>query len=47
MVVGTPEGAAKVFRAEGKYPSRGRWEKNMEWISKSVNPPDVESIGFA
>ena len=37
VVIGTPEDASKVFRAEGKYPVRGRWEKNVDWIYKKMN----------
>ena len=36
-MVGTPEGAAKMFRAEGKYPTRGNFEENMDWIYKNNN----------
>ena len=37
VVVGTPDTAAKVFRAEGKYPVRGNSEENMDWIYKKNN----------
>ena len=39
VVVGTPEGAAKMFRAEGKYPVRGAGEENMAWIYKNIMVP--------
>ena len=37
VVIGTPEGAAKIFRAKGKYPARGNIEKNIDWIYKKNN----------
>ena len=40
MVVGTPEAAAKMFRAEGKYPSRGETEDKMTWIMEKINIPN-------
>ena len=45
VLISTPDGAAKMFRAEGKYPVRSVGDKNMDWVIKSVNP-EVESIGF-
>eukprot|EP00731_Ephydatia_muelleri_P017870 Em0010g968a len=40
VVVGTPEAAAKMFRAEGKYPSRGETEDKMTWIMEKINIPN-------
>ena len=40
VVVGTPEAAAKMYRAEGKYPSRGSMENNMTWILEKNNIPN-------
>ena len=40
MVVGTPEAATKMFRAEGKYPSRGEMEDKMTWIIEKNNFPN-------
>ena len=40
MAVGTPEAAAKMFRAEGKYPSRGAMEDNLTWILEKNNIPN-------
>ena len=45
MLISTPEGAAKMFRAEGKYPVRTIVDKHLDWIFKSVSP-DAESISF-
>ena len=45
VVIGTPEGAAKMFRAEGKYPVRGTGEKKMDWIYKNMKVP--VTMGFA
>ena len=39
VVIGTPDTAAKMFRAEGKYPVRGAGEENMAWIYKNINVP--------
>ena len=34
------EAAAAIYRAEGKYPSRGRiFEENMNWIHKKNKWP--------
>ena len=40
MLVGTPEAAAIMFRAEGKYPSRGEIEDKMTWILEKNNIPN-------
>ena len=45
VVIGTPDGAAKMFRAEGKYPARGIRDKNIDWIFKSINR-DAVSMAF-
>ena len=45
MLISTPEDAAKMFRAEGKYPVRSIADKHLDWIFKYVNP-DAESISF-
>ena len=37
VVIGTPEGAAKVYRAEGKYPVRSAVDESMDWIYKKKN----------
>ena len=37
MVIGTPEGAAKMFRAEGKYPARSFAEETLGWIYNKNN----------
>ena len=39
MIVSGPEAAATLFRAEGKYPSRGHFEENMMWIYRNINKP--------
>ena len=44
VAVGTPEAAAKMFRAEGKYPSRGAAEDKMTWILEKNNIPN--NMGF-
>eukprot|EP00731_Ephydatia_muelleri_P017926 Em0010g1024a len=44
VVIGTPEAAAKMFRAEGKYPSRGEIEDKMTWILEKNNIPN--NLGF-
>ena len=35
VVIGTPDGAAKMFRAEGKYPLWGNL--NVDWIYTKNN----------
>ena len=40
VVVGTAEAAAKMYRAEGKYPSRGEMEDKMTWILEKNNIPN-------
>ena len=45
VVIGTPEAAAKMFRAEGKYPSRGAMEDKITWISERNNIPNF--MGFS
>ena len=45
VVVGTPEAAAKMYRAEGKYPSRGGGENKIIWILEKNKIPN--SIGFS
>ena len=39
VVASSPEDAEKIFRAEGKYPSRGSFENNVMWIYDSINSP--------
>ena len=46
VVIGTPEGAATMFRAEGKYPVRCTADKHINWIVKSIDP-DMASMPFA
>ena len=46
MVISTPEDAAKMFRAEGKYPVRSTADKHLDWIMKSISP-DADIIAFS
>lgn len=40
VVVGGPDAAAKVFRAEGKYPSRNYVQSDTNWLyAKADYPP--------
>ena len=32
----SPEAAEELFRAEGKYPSRGQSEENVEWLHRKL-----------
>ena len=39
VMVASPEAFETVFRAEGKYPSRGYFEDNMMWLFKKLETP--------
>ena len=39
VIVASPEAFETVFRAEGKYPSRGYFEDNMMWLYKKLGAP--------
>eukprot|EP00731_Ephydatia_muelleri_P007504 Em0003g1752a len=45
VVIGTPEGAAKMFRAEAKYSVRTAADKNLDRIFKPINR-DAVSMAF-
>ena len=39
VVTSSPQAAEFVFRAEGKYPSRGGFEDNMLWLYDKLKLP--------
>ena len=39
VFVASPEAVETVFRAEGKYPSRGPFEDNMMWLFNKLEIP--------
>ena len=45
MVVSSPDAAAKVFRAEGKYPVRLYSQADVSWIYTNAGSPPA--IAFA
>ena len=46
VVTSSPEAAEFVFRAEGKYPSRGSFEDNMMWVYDKLKLPPTMFFSY-